>query len=165
MTANKSLKIAVAGVFTALIFLCTYFLQIPAFTGYINLGDGMVLLSAVWLGFPAIAPAAVGSALSDLFSPFPIYAPATLIIKGAMAVVTVLILRAAGDRKIARVPAFLLAEAVMVGGYFLFDRLIYGFAAAVINLGGNGIQALFGFVAGLLLSMLPNPLRQNTSSH
>ena len=54
--------------------------------GYINLGDAIVLLCAFLLP-PSYAffAAGIGSMLADIFSGYAVYAPATFIIKGLMA--------------------------------------------------------------------------------
>ncbi len=77
-------------VMTALVFIATYVIRIPvpATSGYINLGDGMVLLSGILLGpiYGAFA-GGVGSALSDMISGYAFWILPTLIIKGFMAFV------------------------------------------------------------------------------
>ena len=60
--------------------------------GYVNLGDGIVLLSAWVLPLPyGIVAAGLGSALADLFSGYTVYAPATFVIKALMAAVPSLV--------------------------------------------------------------------------
>ena len=75
-------NLALTALFIALCTLVTMFIRIPLPTsGYANLGDAMVLLAAWVLGpvYGALA-AGLGSALADLIG-YPIYAPATFIIK------------------------------------------------------------------------------------
>ena len=75
-----------AAMMTALCAVLTSVVKIPSpMGGYFNLGDCGVLLSA-WLLGPAwgAAAAGLGSALSDLLG-YPLYAPATLVIKALMA--------------------------------------------------------------------------------
>ena len=72
----------------ALCCVATMIIKIPSpLKGYLNLGDCVVLLSG-WLLGPAygFAAAGIGSALADIFSGYVIYAPATFIIKGLMAI-------------------------------------------------------------------------------
>ena len=45
---------------------------------------------------------------------------------------------------------FLAAEAVMVCGYFLFEAVVYGAAAAAGSVVPNLIQAAFGIAIGLI---------------
>jgi len=156
LAKSRTHKIAMAGIFTAVVFLATYLLRLPAPTGYVNLGDSVILLAVVWMGKPSVIPAAVGSALADLLS-YPIYTPATLIIKSAMALAAVAILKITKSHRAGRLIAFLLAELIMVAGYFLYDMLIYGSAGALVNLVGNAGQAVVSIILALLLSNIPNP--------
>ena len=82
---NNALLISMVGIFIALNFVVTYWIQIPipATGGYINIGDVAVMFTALLFG-PIIGGIAggVGPMLADAFSPWVIYAPATLVIKG-----------------------------------------------------------------------------------
>lgn len=146
-------RLALCGMLAALIFVATYFVKLPmALTnGYVHLGDGFILLAASMVGWAAVPAAAVGSMLADLMGGYAIYLLPTFIIKGAVAAVAVLALRR--KHEWLRVLGLILAEAVMVGGYFIAEWLFlgYGFHAAVGSLLGNTLQGLSGVVVGLLL--------------
>ncbi|NLC16873.1 MAG: ECF transporter S component [Clostridiales bacterium] len=89
---NRSVyNIALIAVFGALIFVFTAFVAFPVGMGYVNLGDIFIFTACMFLGYFALIPAAVGSALADIFLGYTFYAPATLIIKGLMAVIFLLI--------------------------------------------------------------------------
>jgi uncharacterized membrane protein len=151
--ANPTLKLAMCGVMAALIFVATYFVKLPmAMTnGYVHLGDGFILLAASLLGWAAVPAAAVGSMLADLMGGYTMYLLPTFLIKGAVAAVAVLALR--GRHEWLRVLGLIIAEAVMVGGYFVAEWLPlgYGLNAATLGLLGNAMQGLSGVVVGLLL--------------
>ena len=87
MKHDKLIKLILAALFAALTCVATSVIHvpIPATNGYINLGDGMVLLGAFLLG-PVYGAAAggLGSMLADLLLGYAAYAPGTLIIKAAM---------------------------------------------------------------------------------
>ena len=87
-------KLTFTGLMAALICVLTMFphIPIPAGSGYIHLGDGMILLAAMVVGPLAIPAAAIGSALADLFSGYALYAPATAVIKGLVALIAWLML-------------------------------------------------------------------------
>ncbi len=94
-TENTTKKIVHAALFAALSFVLTYFIKIPLPTGgYIHPGDGMVLLSGLFLGpvYGSIA-AGIGSALADLLGGYVIYAPATFLAKAAAAATCSLLCR------------------------------------------------------------------------
>jgi len=83
---RKSFSIALAAVFTALVCVATmmFILYVPATEGYFNLGETMVYTTAILLGpYVGAIAGGLGSALADLLLGFSIYAPATLVIKGA----------------------------------------------------------------------------------
>ena len=82
-------KIVMAAMFAAIICIATFIVKIPTpMRGYMNLGDCAVLLAG-WLLSPGYGflAAGLGSALADVFGGYAVYAPATFVIKGIMAVV------------------------------------------------------------------------------
>ena len=158
MKKLKVKNLVLAALFCALIFVVTAVLPIPLGNGgYANLGDTIIAVSAFFLGpVWGFLAAGVGSALSDLFLGYGIYAPATFIIKGTMAVAYILILRPFAKKKIASIPmtvvASIVAEAIMVLGYFAFESILYKTpAGALPNVPGNLIQAAVGIVCGTVL--------------
>jgi len=149
---QKITRLSAAGLLAAIIFLSTYFLQIPVFTGNINLGDGAILLAAYLIRSDAIFAAAVGAMLADLLSGYAIYAPATFCIKALMVLAALPLIRS--GKRIRRVFAFCIAEAAMVFGYFLYDTLIFGLAGAIKNAGTNVVQGILAVIIGMTLSMM-----------
>lgn len=152
---NKLYKTVLAALFAAFICVATLLIQIPLpFSGYGNLGDCFILLAAWILGGKyGFAAAGVGSALADIIVGFPVYAPATFIVKGAMAVVATMIFTKLGEKHkfIARVIGAAAAECVMVGGYFLYECILYGVSSAALNVIGNGCQGICGLVTGVVM--------------
>ena len=141
-------KLTLTGLMAALICVLTMFPQIPipAGSGYIHLGDGMILLAAMLLGPLAIPAAAVGSMLADVFSGFALFAPATFVIKGLVALVAWLLYRKGNILR--TVIAFIAAEAVMVAGYFAFEWFAVR-ESAVVDILGNSIQGVSGAALGI----------------
>ena len=89
MRASRWSRLVYTALFTALTTVATLVIQVPSpMSGYVNLGDAMVLLSA-WILGPVYGTAAagIGSMLADLLSGYAYYAPGTLIIKCLMAFV------------------------------------------------------------------------------
>lgn len=158
-------QIAFTAVFAALCCVSTLLVSIPLpASGYFNTGDVFVLLSGWCLGplYGSVA-AAVGSALADIFSGYALYAPATFLIKGMDAFVAymgwVFFKKFIGKPTLDFLPrllSVLFGEAVMVGGYFLFESLILGLGlGAVPNVFGNALQAVCcGVLAVLLIAAL-----------
>jgi uncharacterized membrane protein len=137
-------------ILTAIIALLTLFASVPLPVGsggaYLNAGDAAVYASAYILGpWGGALVSALGSALADVLHGAVIYAPATLAIKGLMALCCGLMLK-----KLRRLPSFI-AGLIMPAGYFAFEMLLYGAETALFGLWTNAIQYAFGSIAGMLL--------------
>ena len=79
-------KLVLSAMFAALCCVATLVVQIPIATGYLNVGEGMCLLSGLVLGpWYGMAAAGLGSGLADLLAGYGIYVPATLVIKALVA--------------------------------------------------------------------------------
>lgn len=153
-------KMVMAAVMTALVAVATAVIPIPLPTGYGHPGDALVLLAGWLLGplWGAVA-AGLGSALADLFLGYVAYAPATFVVKALTAAVCGLLTAAlAGKikfRPLSLVIGGVLGEAVMVGGYFLYESVVLGLgAAAAASLPGNLMQGAVGLVLFVLLAVL-----------
>ena len=152
----KTRKIVTASMLAALCCVATMIIRIPSpLKGYMNLGDCVVLLSG-WLLSPVYGffAAGIGSALADILSGYVIYAPATFIIKGVMAIITYFSFKGMNS-KLGNFPSKIiggaLAEIEMGLGYFVFEGFMYGFAGAALNIPANSIQGTAGLVIGLIL--------------
>ena len=164
---NTTQKIVIASMMASLVCVATMVVKIPSpLNGYLNIGDCIVLLAG-WLLSPAYGflAAGIGSALADVFSGYLVYAPATFAIKGAMALIAyygVKLLREKPGKLVARIASGAVAEIFMVGGYFLFEGIIYdGFIAVAVNIPANAIQGAVGLVLGCLLVTLFEKKRIN----
>jgi uncharacterized membrane protein len=149
-------KITFAGILAAFIFVGTE-IHVPTAIGHVNLGDVVILLSGYILGPIAAVPAAIGSALADLLAGYPQYIAPTFIIKGLMGLVAGLIMRRKPDHKvpfIKRLVAALIAEAMMIGGYFAFESLMYTTPAAIGSLIPNLIQAAAAMIGAIPLTYI-----------
>lgn len=172
---NTTKKWVIAALFAALTCICTMIIKIPTPTGgYIHPGDGMVLLCGIVLGpgMGALA-AGIGSMLSDLFSGYLVWVPATLTIKALTAMIAGVLFhksrRLLTASKAASTIRIILGgiagEAVMVVGYFLFEIGLNaasngGFSAAAIaggiaysatSIPGNILQGVTGIVIACVL--------------
>ena len=150
-------KLVLSAMFAALSCAATLVIQIPIATGYLNFGDGLCLLAGwilgPWYGFAA---AALGSALADLLAGYGAYVPATFAIKGLVALLAALLLRLVWKEGMPAVWQLALTalptEAAMVLGYFAFETLVLGeAAAAAAAVPNNLLQAGAGIVLAVLL--------------
>lgn len=147
-------KLTLCGVMAALVFVMTYFpkIPVPVTGGYVHLGDGAIFLSVLLLGPLGIPAAAVGSMLSDLIGGYMVYVLPTFLIKGLVALVAWKLCRK--DQPLLALLSFLLAEAVMVLGYFLLEWALYGVASAAAAIGPNVVQGIAGVLIGMLCLLI-----------
>jgi len=149
MDLDKYTRLTYGGLIGALVFLGTWILKVPIVNGYLNLGDGIILISAIILGPFAAVPAAIGSALADLASGYAMYAPFTFFIKGLVALVPALLLRGRVPTFMTMLIPFILAEVIMAAGYFVADSMLLTTAGAALSLPFNLLQGFFGITLGL----------------
>ena len=50
-----------------------------------------------------------------------------------------------------RIISGIVAEALMILGYFVFEGFLYGFAPSVVNIPANGVQGVAGLIIGVVL--------------
>ena len=149
-------KTVIAALFAALVCVATMLIKIPSpLKGYINLGDGIVLLAA-WILPPAygLIAAGLGSALADLYAGYVVYVPATFVIKALMAIAAYAVYNLLAKKApgtVSRIFSGILAEIVMILGYFLFEGILYGFGSSLVNIPANGVQGVAGIVIGVVL--------------
>lgn len=152
MSHNKLVRLVFTGLLTALVCVATMVIKIPTPTnGYVNIGDAMVLISGWMLG-PAYGffAAGVGSALADLISGYGSYVAGTFLIKGLMGLVAAILVRKGSTAS--QVLGGILAELIMIGGYFLYESTLLGYGlAAAASIPGNAVQGGMGLIFGLLL--------------
>ena len=154
---NTTHRIVTAALLAALVCVATMLIKIPSpLKGYLNLGDGIVLLCG-WFLSPAYGflAAGIGSGLADLFAGYVVYVPATFVIKGLMAVAAYYGFRLL-HKRMGGVPAAILAgvlaEMIMVLGYYIFEGVLYGFAESLVNIPANAVQGVAGIILGTALS-------------
>ncbi len=152
MRNKLTLRLAYSGLLAALVALLTAYVRLPVamLKGYAHLGDLGVLLCSLVLGPFAALPAAVGSGLADLLAGFPIYAPFTLVIKGALGFAFGKWVRLKRFSPV-NLLLLILGGVFMVGAYFLTDALLYGAEAAAASFIGNCVQGGAMVAGGMVL--------------
>ena len=161
MKSSVVRRLVTTALLAALTFVATVFFRVPSpLNGYINLGDGVVLLAGCLLsptyGFLA---AGIGSALADLLAGYVQYMPGTLFIKAAVALVAWVLFHVVRGllpgklSVVARVLACVAGEGVMVLGYLLYEAFLLGYGAgALAAVVGNLMQGVVGVVGCVLLA-------------
>lgn len=146
-----------AALMAALACVATMIIKVPSpLKGYLNLGDCVVLITG-WMLSPiyGFLAAGLGSALADLFSGYVVYAPATFLIKGCMALIAYFGFRLL-HKKVSDLPSRIIsgtaAEMLMILGYFVFEGCMYGFGPSVVNIPANAVQGIAGLIIGIILT-------------
>ena len=166
-STEKIVKLVLAAMFAALGCVATMIIRIPTIgtSGYVNIGDTVVLLGTFYVGnkkgklvdenlFFAAAAAGLGPALADLIAGYTTYVPGTFIIKALMGIVAVLLFKiiAKANKHLAFAVSAVVAELVMVFGYFLYESTLLGYGmTAAASIPSNGVQGITCLVLGLVL--------------
>lgn len=133
--AKTLFSVGLVAAFATLAFVGTTVIRvpIPATGGYFNLGDTFVMVAALLYG-PVVGAAvgAIGPAVADAIG-FPQFILATAMVKGVEGFLIGWIggRRDGGSAK-AMVLALIVGIAVLVGGYFVFEAVIYPAMGAAI---------------------------------
>lgn len=149
--------VAVYGVLTALTAAITYASYTPfsPTKGYFNLGDSMVFFSALAFGWKAgMICGGIGSAAADILLGSGIYAPITLVAKGAEGYVAGVIGRLRGGRTWAVALGIGAGGACMIAAYFFGELFLLdvGLGKALAEVPINVGQVVLGGTIGALLS-------------
>ncbi len=148
---------AASGVMAALVTAATMLIQIPipATEGFFNIGDALVMISALIFG-PMVGGLAggIGSALADALGAYYVWVPFTLVIKGAEGVIAGYIAGNVNNRtKTRTLLAWVFGGLVMVSGYFLAQVYFYGLAAALVEAPFNFVQMAVAGIVGVPVSL------------
>lgn len=156
---NKSLfttkNLCLTALFTAIVCIATFIIQIPISLGYAHLGDCMILLSTHLLGaVGGMISGGIGSALADIISGFPIWALPTLIIKSIMPLVAYPFLRK--NKIYFTIIGAVLSLLFMTLGYVVAGSIIYGsIELGITQTPGLLLKSAVNLVAFILLYKLP----------
>lgn len=153
---NTTHRIVMTSLLATLVCVATMLIKVPSpLKGYINLGDCIVLVCGWVLSpFYGFLAAGMGSALSDLFSGYAVYAPATFVIKGLMALIAFggfRLMHKTIKNLPSRIIAGVIAELTMILGYYIFEGFLYGFKPSMVNIPANAVQGFAGLVLGIVL--------------
>ena len=151
MKKSRTKKLVLTALFTALTMISTLLIRIPLPLGYVNLGDAFVLLSVFTLGplYGGIS-AGLGSGLADLIG-YIAYAPGTLVIKTAMALLAWFVYK--GLEKVikkellSQIVGGICGAALMAFGYFAYEALLFStVGVAIVNVPWNLLQGAVGVI-------------------
>ena len=151
---SPAFRIASIAILAAVTTVLTRLVQIPTpARGYINLGDVVIVFTAITLGpLSAMFAGGLGTALADLLSPFAVWAPISLFVHGIQGLVVGLIAHARPEHLVLKIAAGIVGILIMAGGYLAGGSLIAGFGASLADVPGNLLQGGVGVLLGILLS-------------
>jgi uncharacterized membrane protein len=152
-------KIIATAIFAALVFVVTSQIPpipIPATSGYFNIGETTIYIAALIFG-PLVGALAggIGSALSDAFLGFGLFAPGTFIIKGGEGLIVVflntILRKRISNLTVCATISVLIGGLEMVVGYFLYEQFVIGypFAVALAEVPFNIVQMLIGLIVAV----------------
>ena len=159
---SKLKKLCITGLLAAMVTVVTMFVMFPVGTAgaYVNAGDAIIYVAAYLVGgWWGAAAAGIGAALADILRGVAFYAPATLIIKGTMALIASFIMtrKLKGSMFVAPVVAGL----VVPVGYFLYEWAITSFEGAFAGITFNLIQYAGCLVIGIVLLIIASRVKNS----
>ncbi len=150
---SKIKAISLSGLLCAVIFIFTTFIKLPVHTGYVHCGDGFIYLTAALLPFPYAAFAGgVGAMLADCLGGFPMWAPATLVIK----ILSVLCFTSKHTAILCRrnIAAVILSSVISIGGYYLYEVILTANVySPLLGVGGNAMQSIISIAEFFLIGL------------
>jgi len=159
---TDAISLSITSIFAAIacILTMTVSIPVPATGGYINIGDLGVMLAGLIFG-PIIGfiSGGVGSALADILLGFPIWAPATFLVKGLEGFVVGLIANPRifhGKRTYKDILAVIAGGLLMIFGYFIIELFVFNFGvvASLSEVPGNFFQFIFGAIGSIILIVI-----------
>ena len=162
-TQSRTTQLVFSAIMMCLITIATMFIRVPIpFTqGYAHLGDAMIFLSVLILGWRyGAVVAGIGSMLSDILGGYAVWAPWTLVIKAVMAIIMGVFIAAALKKQrsqrfllFVEVIGMVLAGIWMCGGYYVAEAVIYGnWATPALAIPWNVGQFTIGMVIAITLT-------------
>ncbi|MBO5505764.1 MAG: ECF transporter S component [Clostridia bacterium] len=137
-------RITKISIFMAMSIALTFFPKILTPTGYIHLGDSIIILSAFFLGpIDAMLVGGIGHAMADIISGYAIYAIPTLLIKGLFGYAMGKI-----KNKFISMPLGIL---IVITGYFIFESIYFSIEAGLFSILTSFVQVLSSVIVSLVI--------------
>ena len=148
-------RICIYGLLIALVCVATMIVRIPipATSGYVNVGDSVIMVISALLGMPfGMVAGGVGSALADILVGYVNYAPVTLVVKGLEGfVISFIASKSVKFFSFYKLFGAILGVLIMVLGYFVCEIFMYRYGAAVGSVLPNLFQAIVSFIIYIIL--------------
>jgi uncharacterized membrane protein len=162
-TRSRTTLLVFSAIMMCLITIATMFIRVPIpFTqGYAHLGDAMIFLSVLILGWRyGAVVAGVGSMMADILGGYAVWAPWTLCIKSVMAIIMGVFIASALKKErsqrfllFVEVIGMTLAGIWMSAGYYIAEAFIYGnWATPALAVPWNVGQFTVGMVVAVIVA-------------
>ena len=137
----------------ALVFFGTFFIKIPSISGYTHLGDCMIFVSVLILGWRKGAVAGgIGAALADLLGGYTQWIIPTLFIKAIMAIIMGMITeKLFPNLRFGWLIGATVGGIFQIVGYTFVRILLYGTAMGFVELPMLILQTVSGVALSLVL--------------
>lgn len=152
-------SITFTAVMAALVFVFTYTFKIPFVNGYTHIGDSMIFLAIVFLGYKkAPLAAGIGAGLADLIGGYSAWVAPTFIIKFFMALICALIMEKVikNNRIVGYVVGSILGGAWQIVAYTVVKIFLFDKAYAFSSLPALAIQTVVGIVVAAVFIVVFN---------
>lgn len=151
-TRSATFTLVLTAVLIALATLLTMYTKVPVpgIRGYFNVGDVVIMTSALLLGPKQGAYiGAIGPALADLFLGYTIFVPITFVVKGieGYLVGTLYNKTSVASALVATV----VGGIAIVAGYFIAEYFVFDPGVAVASILTNTIQAVMSVIISMIL--------------
>ncbi|NLK96104.1 MAG: ECF transporter S component [Clostridiales bacterium] len=152
-TQRKTKDITKIAILAAMIYLGTYFIKIPSPNGYAHLGDCMIFVSVLILGYKKGALAgAIGASLSDFLGGYMQWVVPTFFIKGIMAIIMGIIAEKLFPKfKYGWLVGATIGGIFQIVAYTLVKIPLFGYAYAIARIPGITIQTIMGIIFALVI--------------
>ncbi len=154
---SKTTKLIMTALLMGIVVVSIMFIKlpIPLTQGYVHLGDGMILLAMLILGWKYGAVAGgLGGALADVLSGYAVWAPWTLALKAIMVIVAGLIIEKLPIKSNGiMVFAMIMGGILMVAGYYVAEGVLYGnWVSPMIAVPWNVGQVIVGIALAMTVA-------------
>lgn len=153
-TQIRTKNLTKMAVLAAMIYLGTYFIKIPSPNGYTHLGDCLIFISVLILGYKKGALAgAIGASLSDLLGGYMQWVIPTFFIKGIMAIIMGIVAeKLFKNFKYSWIIGACLGGLFQIVAYTLVKIPLFGYAYAISRIPGITIQTIMGVLFAVILA-------------
>ena len=163
MTRKIFLNIAYIALFSALIFILTYFIKIPypLNNGYFNLSDALIIFSSIYFGpIVSIPSAIISTSLADLFSGYASSIIFTIIAKSLESILAFIIFKLLYKRKTLKYILLYISIIPMVLTYFIYYLIINNFNVlpSLTSSMFDVIQGVIGVSISIILYLIFNKI-------